>query len=59
LQIINAHRFASYIAISDELRRKMQRSVSVEEAILCAQSTSEIHVYADGPNAAFLWQGED
>lgn len=57
LQIISAHRFASYIAISDELRRKMQRSVPVEEAILCAQSTSEIHVYADGPNAAFLWQG--
>ncbi|CAN5917053.1 hypothetical protein BH11VER1_BH11VER1_22280 [soil metagenome] len=59
LQIIKAHRFASHIAIADELRRKMQRFVSAEEAILCAQSISEIHVYADGPNAAFLWQGAD
>lgn len=59
LQIIHAHRFASYIAISEELRRKMQRAVTVEEAILCAQTLSEIHIYADGPNAAFLWQGVD
>lgn len=58
-QIIKAHRFASHIAIADELRRKMQRTVSVEETILCAESISEIHVYADGPNAAFLWQGVD
>lgn len=59
LNIIKAHRFASHIAIADELRRKMQRSVSAEEAVLCAQSISEIHVYADGPNVAFLWQGQD
>ena len=55
--LIRIRRFVSFAEISDELRTKMSREITLEEATAAAESTGDIRVYAQGGNAGFLWQG--
>lgn len=55
--LIRIRRFVSFAEISDELRAKMSREITIEEATAAAESTGDIRVYAQGGNAGFLWQG--
>ncbi|MFZ4764148.1 MAG: hypothetical protein ACOYMN_04270 [Roseimicrobium sp.] len=56
-QIISVRRFVSFAEIADELRVKLSREVTVEEASAAAETSGDVRVYAQGGNAGFLWQG--